>query len=131
MDRKKTLQSYNSEEIYQVLYHSNIPKTLWGNERRETEQLFIDHSVGTLTMFQIPLIWIPIIRKLLLALVEIDPDIHFFQVREQSGELSLLTRPSHTCEPLIRQMLFAAKRAIDTVTLIQLRLLDEAKHDMS
>lgn len=127
MDRKKTLRDYNFEEIYQVLYHSDIPKDLWGNEKRETEQLFINHSVGNLKMFQIPLIWIPIIRKLLLALIKIDPDIHFFQVREQSGELSLLTRPSHTYEPLIRQTLFGAKKAINTVTLIQLRLIDRIK----
>ena len=126
MDRKKTLRDYNFEEIYQVLYHSDIPKDLWGNEKRETEQLFIDHSVGNLKMFQIPLIWIPIIRKLLLALIEIDPNIHFFQVREKSGELIILTRPS-VYEPLIQQTLFGARKAINTVTLIQLRLLDRTK----
>lgn len=130
MNRKKTLQNYSFEEVYQVLYHSNIPRNLWEDEGHQTEQLFIDHSVGNLTMFQIPLIWIPIIKELLLALIKIDPNIHFFQMREKAGELIVLTRPS-LYEPLIQQMLSGAKKAINTVTLIQLRLLDEAKHDMS
>lgn len=123
----ETLQKHTIEKIHQALYHNNMPKTLWGNERRETEQLFVDHSVGNLIMFQIPLIWIPIIRKLLIELIKVDPDIYFFQVREKVGELRVLTRPSHLYEPLIQQMLFSARTAINTVTLIQLKLLNRIK----
>ena len=131
MDQKKTLQEHTIDKVYQALYHNNIPKVLWGNERRETEQLFIDHSVGNLVMFQIPLIWIPIIRKLLLELVKVDPDIYFFQMKEKAGELRVLTSPSHLYEPLIQQMIYGAKEAINTVTLIQLKLLNRMENDTS
>ena len=131
MDRKRVLQDYDLDEIYQVLYHSNIPKTLWKSDRYETKRLFVNHSVGDLKMFCIPLIWIPIVKKLMLELVKIDPNIHFFQVKERAGELRILTSPSYIHESLIQQILFGARKAIDTITLVQLKLKDKIKYDTS
>lgn len=137
IDEKKVLKDYSLYEINKVLYHDKSLldnkrcRLKWSDEKYKLKQIFDKYSpVNSSDKFHIPLLWVPIVKALMKALIEIDPYIHFFQIREVSGELEVYVKPSSSnYEELIQQQIIGATMAIDTITLIQLELFNKSMED--
>ena len=120
---RKKLKDYSLAKIRQALYLDN----LWLDEKDRTERLFVKHSSGDLRKIHIPSMWIPAVKKLLEELIIIDPYIKFSQIKEKSGKLEFgtITLSQMSYSTLIWQLIEAAQKAIDIITLIQLESFDK------
>jgi len=126
---KKRLGKYNLSEINEALYCNKLFENLWLTEKQEAKQLFLNHSDEQPKMFDIPSVWVPMVKHLMEKLIKVDPGIRFLQVKEKLGELRVYIKTLAIHHDLVHHMIYGASKAVDTVTLIQLRMLDRIKDD--
>lgn len=126
---KKEAKKYSLDRVNDALYGDEVFKNIWGIKEQEAEQLFLRHSDEQPNMFSIPSLWAPIVKHLMEELVKVDPGIRFLQVKEKLGGLRVYTKPSAMRRDLIHHMIYGAAEAVDTVTLVQLRMIDRMKND--
>lgn len=126
---KKGLKKYSLDRINDALYCDKVFRNIWVTEKQEAKQLFLGHSDEQPNMFSIPSLWVPIVKYLMEELIKVDPGIRFLQVKEKLGGLKVYTKPSAMCRDLVHHMIYGAAGAVDTVTLVQLRMTDRMKND--
>lgn len=124
MKKKHSLDKMND-----ALYHNKIFRNIWGPEKQEAKQLFLDHSNEQPNMFSIPSLWVPVVKCLIEELIKVDPNIRFLQIKEKLGGLRVYTKPSVIHRDLVHHMIYSAAEAVDTVTLIQLKMIDRMRND--
>ena len=126
---KTWLKKYSLDRINDALYCDKVFRNIWVTEKKEAKQLFLDHSDEQPNMFSIPSLWVPIVKSLMEELIKVDPDIRFLQIKEKLGGLMVYTKPSAVRRDLVNHMIYGAAGAVDTVTLVQLRMIDRMKND--
>lgn len=106
----------NKYDLKQI-YRNEALKNLWPVEHKLAKQMFLDHSNEQPNMFNIPSIWVPIVKLLMENLITIDPDIYFYQVKERFGMLSVHVK-SLKHKDFAQRLIDGASRAVDVITIV-------------